>query len=169
MSRAPIDLDKLSRDIDARQRVRPPNTLPNGRPRTGASKVFRDNYDLLHSKREQGASWVDIAASLGQQGVMQGDGKPITHKRAAALFAQEKERRRKMLSRDGEKSAPQPFVSLEETARTPDPFSAAKAEIDHTGSQSSVVPVVDGKTGDMDLSSMRRADYDRYNKLFKKD
>lgn len=81
---AKIDLTLLRRDVQELLRRR--SSSFEGRRPTGAMAVVRDNLDAFRTMRAGGATWVQIAEALANQGVTQGDGDRITAKRLTALI-----------------------------------------------------------------------------------
>lgn len=83
----PFDLSRLRRDLKRRSAER---AEAAGRRGHGSMALVREHLDAFEQLHRDGASWVDIAAALAAQGVMQGSGaslRPITGKRLTALIA----------------------------------------------------------------------------------
>ena len=61
--------------------------LPDRRETTGATRVVRENLDLILRLHEhEGVSWSELAAALGDQGVTEGKGgKPISTSRLTSI------------------------------------------------------------------------------------
>ncbi|NEU12712.1 hypothetical protein G3T14_11255 [Methylobacterium sp. BTF04] len=86
----PLDLPRLRRDVKRRQDARPQGQGPGGRLVTGSMAIVREHLEAFEAMHRDGASWVDIAAALAAQEVMQGTGdaaQPITARRLTALMA----------------------------------------------------------------------------------
>ncbi|MCW6511330.1 hypothetical protein [Lichenifustis flavocetrariae] len=82
-----LDTDKLRRDVGARKAKRGPGVGPNGKPRTGAMAAVRQHLGEIQALRNDGATWVDIAAGLTAQGIVRADGAPLTGRHLTALIA----------------------------------------------------------------------------------
>lgn len=83
-----LDLKRFRQDLKETRPDRVPGV--RGRPATtGAMAIVRKNLDLFDRLRSDDPTltWGDIAVSLGKQGVIQGDGQPITAKRLSALIS----------------------------------------------------------------------------------
>jgi hypothetical protein len=93
-----IDTKRLGMDVRRMKAIR--IDTPIGRMKTGATNVIRKNYsELLRMHNEDNCRWTEIAKALGDQGVTQGDGDPLTGRRLTALMhniarQREKERTR---------------------------------------------------------------------------
>lgn len=80
-----INVKRLRSDVNQLKRRR--KASPIGKVKTGATEVIRKHFaELERMHYQDGASWVEIAAGLAEQGVTQGDGKPITGRRLTALM-----------------------------------------------------------------------------------
>lgn len=82
-----LDLPRLRRDL-ARRRAQRPETP--GRRVHGSMAIVRQHLEAFEQMHRDGVSWVDLAAALAAQGVMQGAGpatRPITARRLTALVA----------------------------------------------------------------------------------
>lgn len=81
-----VNLKQLTLDIERNRKQRLQGD-GRGRRVTGSMQIIRDNLAEIEGLHRSGATWVDIAAGLAAQGVMQGDGQPITSKRLTSLIA----------------------------------------------------------------------------------
>ena len=80
-----IDLKRLRSDVKRLKASRVDS--PIGKVKTGATEIIRRHFDELERMHHKdGASWTEIAASLAEQGVTQGDGRPLTGRRLTALM-----------------------------------------------------------------------------------
>ena len=84
---ADLDFKRLKKHVDQRIASRPLGIGPGGRRRTGAMEIVRASLPQLETLRAAGATWVDLAAGLAEQGVTQGDGRPLSADRLTALVA----------------------------------------------------------------------------------
>lgn len=83
----PIDPERLRRDVEVRRAARGRGVGPDGKPRTGAMTAVRQQLAEIEKLRGEGATWVDIAAALTVQGIVQGNGAPLTGRHLTALIA----------------------------------------------------------------------------------
>lgn len=80
-----INVKRLRSDVNRLKRLR--KASPIGKAKTGATEIIRKHFaELERLHYQDGASWIEIAAGLAEQGVTQGDGKPITGRRLTALM-----------------------------------------------------------------------------------
>ncbi|UYO54612.1 hypothetical protein [Rhodopseudomonas palustris] len=80
-----INVKRLRSDVNRLKRER--RASPIGKAKTGATEIIRKHFvELERLHYQDGASWTEIAAALAEQGVTQGDGKPITSRRLTALM-----------------------------------------------------------------------------------
>jgi hypothetical protein len=80
-----IDLKRLRGDAKRLQAARVAS--PQGRGKTGATQIIRDNFDELERLHNlEGVTWAELASCLAAQGVTQGEGQPLTGRRLTALM-----------------------------------------------------------------------------------
>ncbi|TYO64279.1 hypothetical protein FXV83_23215 [Bradyrhizobium hipponense] len=80
-----IDLKRLRGDVKRLKADRVAS--PIGKIKTGATEIIRSNFEELERlRREDGATWTEIASALAAQGVTQGEGQPLTGRRLTALM-----------------------------------------------------------------------------------
>ena len=80
-----LDPEQLRRDVEARRAERDRGLGPSGRPRTGAIATIRQNLATIETLRADGATWADIASAVTAQGLLRGDGKPLTGRHVTAI------------------------------------------------------------------------------------
>lgn len=100
-----LDLAQLTKDLKRRRQDRQTGIGPGGRPVSGAMAVVRDNLAQLEALHAAGAAWVDIAASLGTQGVRHGSGEPLTGRQLTALIASVRRQARQREARAAQRLA----------------------------------------------------------------
>ncbi len=83
----PLDPDKLRQDVEVLSAERDQSSGSRGRPRSGAMSAIRQHLTAITALRDDGATWPDIAAALATQGIVQGDGTPLTGRHLTALIA----------------------------------------------------------------------------------
>jgi hypothetical protein len=79
-----VDLKKVRSSVQAKKKARLASR--SARSKTGATDVIRPLVTELQRMHDGGAQWSEIAAALGEQGVVDGGGKPITGRRLTALM-----------------------------------------------------------------------------------
>ncbi len=125
--------------------------------------IVRGNLDALQRRHDAGATWVEIAAALANQGVVQGNVAPITGKRLTALIAsvrlQQAKRAAKAVLRSERGDV---FVERPPVDAPARPLRLAKE-------------LIKGASPSMSLASpnvedaLRQENYEKYSKLFRKD
>ena len=83
----PLDPDKLCSDVEAHRADRGKAIGSGGRPRSGAMSIVRQHLAAITALRDDGATWSEIAAALAKQGIVQGNGTPMTGRHLTALIA----------------------------------------------------------------------------------
>ena len=81
----PLDLKRLRRDVDAKRLSDTAERDPRKKP-SGAMAAVRAHLADIERLKDEGATWVAIAAALARQGVVLRDGRPITGRRLTGLI-----------------------------------------------------------------------------------
>ena len=82
-----LNLSQLKQSVNQKKAGRPDGVGPGGWKLTGSKQIVRDHLPAFDELKAAGATWVEIAAGLAAQGVIQGDNKPMTSKRLTALVS----------------------------------------------------------------------------------
>lgn len=162
-----LDLKRLVKDVDALRKSRPADLGPGGRRLTGAMAIVRDNREALEALHAAGTSWVDIAAGLSAQGLMQGEGDPLTGKRLTALIASVKRQAAKRAEAEARRKA-RPDLPRPSVPRPPglSPRAATSRLAPELQPRSSPPP---GDDAPLSEAEIRRMQAERHSHLFKKD
>jgi hypothetical protein len=159
-----FDPKRLARDAKRAQARRPDTGI--GRETTGVTRAVRAALPVIRQLRAAGVTWAAIADAMSAQGVIPGEGKPLTATRLTAIVTQVEAQERRKVEREALRRARPDLTGAPEaispsTPATPLPASAAPAA-------RPALPVPPGSGARATEEEIRRAGLHDLHQLLKK-